>query len=451
MQALASKLFAKTWFPETNPASSFARPNLGENKVKYEHLRAAGLSALLLLPTVATATNGYFVHGVGTASRSLAGVGIALPLDSLAAANNPAGVSFIEDRVDAGVSWFRPDRGSEIVSNLAGANGQYDGNDKKDFFIPELGLVKHLSPALTASLAIYGNGGMNTQYAQNPFGAFGSTGKAGVDLSQLFVAPTLAWKVTDTQSIGASVVFAYQRFKAYGLTAFDNPYFTTSPGHVTDQGEDSSTGWGVRLGWTGRVLPTLTLGATWESKISASEFDKYRGLFAEKGGFDIPSSYGLGLAWAASDALTVGFDWQRIAYSEVKSVANPLAKLAAGNPFGSTDGPGFGWRDISIYKVGVSYALQPALTLRAGYSHAGQPIPADQTLLNIVAPGVVQDHVSLGAAWRLTPNGELSVGYTHGLKQNVHGSNSIPVAFGGGEANIHLQENIFDLAYGWHF
>ncbi|WP_374403590.1 OmpP1/FadL family transporter [Niveibacterium sp.] len=413
-------------------------------------LRAA-LSTLFLLPAIAGATNGYFVHGVGTASRSLAGVGIALPLDGLAAGNNPAGVSFVDDRADVGLSWFRPERGAEIVGNLAGANGQYDGSGKKDFFVPELGLIKHFAPALTGSLAIYGNGGMNTQYAQNPFGAFGSKGQAGVDLSQLFIAPTIAYKVTDTQSIGASVVFAYQRFKAEGLSAFDNPYFTASPGHVTDQGYDSSTGWGVRLGWTGRIAPTLTLGATWASKIRTGEFDKYRGLFAESGGFDIPSNYGLGLAWAANDALTLAADWQRIAYSEIKSVGNPLAKLNAGNPLGSADGPGFGWKDISVYKLGASYTLNPAVTLRAGYSHADQPIPADQTLLNIVAPGVVQDHLSLGATWRVSPAGDLSLGFTHGLKQTVNGSRSIPPAFGGGEANIHLQENIFDIAYGWRF
>jgi long-chain fatty acid transport protein len=413
-------------------------------------LRAA-VSTLFFAPTLALATNGYFFHGYGAKSQSLAGVGIALPQDGLAAASNPAGVAFVEDRIDLGLSWFRPDRGAEIEGNLAGANGSYDGNARKDFVIPEFGLVKHLTPALTVSVAIYGNGGMNTEYEQNPYAAFGSSGRAGVDLSQLFVSPTLSYQINENHAVGISANFAYQRFEAYGLSAFDNPYFSAHPGNVTDRGYDSSTGWGVRLGWTGRITPELTLGATWASKIAAGNIDKYAGLFADAGSFDIPANYGLGLAWKPVEALTLAFDWQRIEYSGVKSVANPLSKLLQGNPLGSSDGPGFGWKDISVYKLGAAYVLNPELTLRAGYSHADQPIPGDQTLLNTLAPGVVQDHLSLGASWKPSAAGELSVAYTHGLKKTVNGSNSIPAAFGGGEADIHLQEDILDIAYGWRF
>ena len=74
---------------------------------------------------------------------------------------------------------------------------------------------------------------------------------------------------------------------------------------MTNNGYDSSVGWGVRLGYTGQDHPDCTLGATWASKTYMGEFDKYRGLFAEQGDFDIPSNFGVGLAWQATPGLTL--------------------------------------------------------------------------------------------------------------------------------------------------
>lgn len=47
-------------------------------------------ATLMALSPLAHATNGYFSHGYGVQSQSMAGVGIALPLDGLTAATNPA-------------------------------------------------------------------------------------------------------------------------------------------------------------------------------------------------------------------------------------------------------------------------------------------------------------------------------------------------------------------------
>lgn len=403
--------------------------------------------AISLLPVTASATNGYFTHGIGVRSLAVAGVGVALPQDGLAAALNPAGISRLDNRLDLGMSWFRPSRGAEISGNLAGANGRFDGNDTEDFLIPELGYVRHLSDSLTAGVAVYGNGGMNTDYGRNPFAPFGSTGSAGVNLEQLFITPSLALELNDSNTVGVAVTYAYQRFEMKGVGAFDNPFFSATPGRVSNQGEDSGNGWGLKLGWLGQITSTVSLGASWTSEIDMEEFSAYSGLFAEQGGFDIPTTYSLGLSWQAAPALTLAADWQKILYSEVASVGNPLQNLLTGNPLGSDNGGGFGWNDIAVIKLGAVYAFSDSITLRAGISRADQPIPRSETFFNILAPGTVRDHLSLGASWKRSERGEWSISYTHAFRENVSGRGSIPMPFGGGEANVHLKEDVLTVGY----
>lgn len=411
------------------------------------------------IATPALATNGYFSHGYGMKAKGMAGVGIALGQDSLAAATNPAGMVLVGDRLDVGLDWFQPIRDSEIVGNSGlGAVYPLDGNGKKNFFIPEFGYNRMISPNMSVGVSVFGNGGMNTTYNDgvplfaNP-GAFGKQ-KAGVDLAQLFIAPTFAMKMplaATTMSCGASLNLAYQRFKAEGLQNFDNGTYSASPGNVTNQGYDSSTGYGARVGCIAEVSPMVSIGATYQTKTKMGKLDKYKGLFAEQGGFDIPENYGIGIAVKPMSALTVAADIQRINYSDVKSIGNPIGNLFAGNLLGSSNGGGFGWRDMTVYKLGVSWQMNPNVTLRAGYSHGKQPIPDSQTLFNILAPGIVEDHLTLGATWAVGANSEVTVAYMHAFEKKVNGSGSIPASFNGGEANLKMYENSLGVAYGLKF
>lgn len=415
--------------------------------IKFAKLSAAALSAAALFTVYsAEATNGYFVEGVGPKAQAMAGVGVALPQDALAAANNPAGTALVGNRLDVGFTVFSPDRSARIRGNLAGADGDYDGNEKSSFVIPELGYTRMLSSQLSWGVAVYGNGGMNTGYQSNPFAAFGSSGEAGVDLSQLFITPSLAYRPTPDHAFGIATTFAVQRFEATGLQAFDNPFVSASAGNVTDRGYDTAHGWGVKLGWIGRLREDLSLGATWSSRIETGEFDRYEGLFADGGGFDIPENYAVGLSWSATPRLTVAADWQRILYSDTGSVGNSLSLLFQGKPLGADGGPGFGWQDVEVTKLGAAFRATDDLTLRAGISHAEQPIPAGEAFINILAPGVIEDHVSIGADWR-TALGEFTVSYAHAFEETVQGDNSIPTAFGGGEAELTMSQDI--LRFGW--
>jgi len=389
----------------------------------------------------AGATNGYFQHGYGLKAKGMAGAGIAFPQDALAAATNPAGMVNIGNRIDFGADLFRPVRHTRLSLGAGPLGAEYDGNGDSVFLIPEFGYNKMLTSTSSLGVSVYGNGGMNTSYetlnTATGNGIFG-TGKLGVDLMQLFVAPTYSVKVNPQHSLGISLNLAYQRFKMEGIQNFAG--FSSSGANLTNNGYDNSTGWGVRIGWLGQLSPGVSVGATYQSETKMGSFDKYRGLFAGQGDFDIPENYGIGISVKATPATTVAVDVQQINYSKVSSVGNS-GNIAA--PLGSSNGPGFGWRDMTVLKLGISHVLNSGLTLRGGFSHGRQPIPSTETRFNVLAPGVIESHVTLGATWTLANKSELTVGYMHGFNKSVTGTG--PTA----GFNSKMYQDSIGVAYGW--
>ncbi len=396
----------------------------------------------------AHATDGYFLNGIGAKAKGAGGVSIAMPQDALSVVTNPAAATEVGHRLDVGVELFVPDRGASISGNGAGLDGDYSGNGANPFLLPEIAYVRPLSDRVSVGIAINGNGGMNTTYKTNPFGAFGGSGDAGVDLKQIFVTPTVAVKLDANHSIGVSPHFVFQTFRAEGIQPFAAN--SADPANFTNRGSEHSAGAGLRLGYLGK-FGKLRLGAFYQTTIWTGKFGKYAGLFAEQGGFDVPESYGVGVSLEATDRLTLGADVKWIDYSGVQSVGNPLSPLFQGIPFGADNGPGFGWRDITVYKAAVQYRADDRWTLRAGYGRSGNPVPRSETLINILAPGVVQDHFTVGATYRLNDGFEIT-GYAMRAPNNtVEGAGSIPVPFGGGEADIRLAETAAGLSVGLSF
>jgi long-chain fatty acid transport protein len=430
-------------------------------------VKALALASASLVATSASATDGYFSHGYGMKAKGMAGAGTAMTADAFGGANNPAQMVFVGDRIDFGVDLFSPQRSASRSGSAAGIDGSAD-SDSTLFAIPEFGFNKLINPKLSLGVTVYGNGGMNTDYPGDqipsasacagfnpnpgPYNLLCGNGRLGVDLSQLVIAPTVAYKLSDKHGIGIAPLFGYQRFKAEGLQAFDNPGVSTSSGNVTNQGYDTASGWGARIGWLGRITDQLTLGAAYSTKIAMSKFDK-------GGGFDMPENYNVGLAFKASPSVTIAADYQRINYSKVKSVGNPSSLLLNCPAFGGADasaclggsnGAGFGWQDVNIWKLGIEYRHSDQLTLRGGYNHSDNPIQAKDVTINILAPGVVQDHLTLGLTYTFQGGGELTAAYMHAFQNSVTGSSLFnQVGVPAGNEKIQMYENSLGVAYGW--
>jgi len=402
----------------------------------------------------AAATEGYFFNGYGIQAEGIGGASIAYPKDAVAIASNPASALFLGNRFDVGAEWFRPDRSATITGNggypghFASLNGNYDGNAREDYLIPQIGYVTQVTPDLALGIAAYGNG-LGSSYKKNPFPASNQT--TGFSFEQFFISPTAAYQIAPGHSIGVSVNLGYQRFSAKGLGVFGAFGYSSDSAALTNNGTDEAFGIGARIGYQGHITDRLTLGATYASETAFQDFKAYRGLLADQGSFNAPQNFGLGFAYKLTPRLDLTGEYQFINYSSITAIGNPgIAKLAPG-ALGSTNGVGFNWDDANVFRVGVNYQATPQLQLRAGYAYTTQVIREEETFLNILAPATVQSHFTAGFTWESASKKWEYSGYAFYAPENeVKGHNSL-AAFGGGEANIRLSEVAVGFAVGYKF
>ena len=261
-------------------------------------------------------------------------------------------------------------------------------------------------------------------------------------------------------------MMAHQRFKAIGLGAFsqisNDPSNLTNETRTGDRESDDAWGLGVRIGWQGKITDTVTLGAAYASKVYMQEFDKYRGLFAEEGDFDIPENFNVGVAWKAMPSLTLALDYQRINYSGVAAVSNSSQQAGctpttftgptiSPNCLGGSNGIGFGWQSIDVWKLGVEFQASKALTLRAGYNKGDNPIRSQDVTFNILATGVVTDHATLGMTYAVSPNAELTVSYMHAFEKSTSGATNPTYFPVGGTETIKMKQDSLGVAYSLKF
>ena len=432
-------------------------------------ISAIVVGALAASPA-AFATNGYFQIGYGAKSVAMAGAGVANPQDSLAAASNPASIALVDDGWDAGVRAFSPRRDAAIdcTGIFACSRSVGDVSDRELFLIPNFGYVRRLNDKMSTGLTLFANGGMNTHYNRNIydetiaalFGAPPNTGTGtpntstlGVNLEQMLLTATLSYQVHENHTLGVSPVFGLQRFSSRGLGNFAG--LSADPGSLTNRQTDVSVGAGIRAGWIGQVHPKVTLGANLASKVYMTDLEKYSGLFADGGAFDIPAHVAFGVSIRPNPKFTLAFEAQRIFYSDVDSVNNPGPTaaefggvIAPERMLGASNGIGFGWESIWAFKLGARYEVNNKWTLRAGYNHGDSPIPDDEVLINIIAPGTIEDHLTAGISYRYDKKSEVTLSYMYAVHNQQADSST---ALFGAPAKFGMHENAIDLSYSRRF
>jgi len=425
--------------------------------------------ATLLLTTPLWATNGYFAHGTGTKNKGMAGAGLAMPEDAISIANNPAAALANAGKYDAGLAIFSPSRNYQSSDSLANGQGgafTIGPNDLKSendlFYIPHVAGSWKIDDQSAWGAAFYGKGGMNSKWRggtasfdpdgpgpapvltlPGTYGAglFGGEGTAGIDLLQAFLEVSYARKAGEKFTWGASLVGVMQLFAARGVGTFagftetlNASGGTVFPDSLSNNSHDKAYGLGAKVGFQYELTATLDIAASYQNKIGMSKFKDYSDLFAKNGSFDIPADFKAGITFHPNEGLSFSVDVEHIWYSDVDSVGNPFSNLfmcPGANPMatstdtclGGNKGAGFGWEDMTVLKLGSQWSSGNGWTWRVGYSTGDQPIPESEVMFNILAPGVIEDHITAGFTRELTSGNEFSMSFMYAPNNKVAGLN----------------------------
>lgn len=419
-------------------------------------------------PASVFATNGMFLIGQGTKSRSMGGVGITQSHDVMTSAINPATMAKLKtNRFDMGGDIFIADSTATMGegANILTVESKPDHLTVADgiYLFPGLG-ASWKSGDITYGFTMVPVGGGGSRYQPNLFNCANASpkncdDKLGVSLAIMNINPTVAMKLDEHNSIGATLVIGLQVFKAYGLQEFTTFTVTQDDtAKLTNQGTDISYGAGIRLGWLGDFMDNkLTLGAEYTSRTYMSEFDDYTDLFAEKGDLDTPGNIGIGIAYQIMDNLQVALDINYIMYEDIASISNPGPdpRSTTGpfpvdretNALGADGGLGFGWDNQTVFKVGIAYEYNSKWTLRGGWNYGKSPVDEETDILfSMVAPAISQHHLTLGGTYALDDDMELSFSFIHAFEYEQNGPTYINF-----EGGYTMQQDVIGASFGMNF
>ena len=405
------------------------------------------VAALCAAALPALATNGMNMEGYGPVSAGMGGASQAMDHGSAAMAQNPATLGLMGQgaRFDAALGVLGP----KVASSMAGMpTAESSGTS---YVMPAFGYVRR-SGSLVYGLGLFAQGGMGTDYGADSFLAAGSGAGVRSELGVGRVLLPVAWQVTPSLSLGATLDYMWagldMRMAASGAqlggmvtSASGNlaqalPSLGGAPWARIDFSDDNdftgkakATGWAAKIGAVFKASDALTLGLSYQSKSSLKDMEtgvtgasmSATGGFTDSGrmtviDFQWPAMTAVGLSWQATSSVLLAADIKRLGWAAVMKDFK-LRYDSAGMGGSVSFALPQNWKDQTVTSLGVAWALNPAMTLRAGINHASNPIPDE--LVNPLFPATVERHYTLGMGYRFTPASEFNVSLTLAPEKSV--------------------------------
>lgn len=407
-----------------------------------------GLATLALaVPFSSQGAYGIFTHGQGIESQAMGGIAFTSIGETYAAFSNPALLHKVGDRLDLGLDYLWVSGGGTIDNSPAGPNDLFKSDKTRHFPIPQGGYSRRLSPQVTVGVSAF-SAGLGSDYSRSPYERFGAESRGALSLTQTGIAFAGAYEPVPGQVIGFGINPAYQVIELEGLQVFASA--SETPTRFSDNGSGGAFGVSFTWGWHGALTPWLDAALSYRTRTFTERTKRYSGLIPDQGRLQTPAVWGGGLSFKPHTDWTIAVDAQRVEYASEVGYGNGIARLEAGALFGSDDGPSFGWSDQNIYKLGIAWQANDKWRLMAGGSHGTQLIPEEEMFLSMLAPAMLRMHYTAGARyqferWQVT-------GYAaYSPSRFQRGTDSIPAAFGGGDAGANLKMHMFGVSVGRNF
>jgi len=421
---------------------------------------ASTVRKLLIPLAVATALG-------GMASSVVAG-GFAIGTQSGSGTGNAfAGGAAAAD--DASVAWFNPAAmtlipGKQVAGALnilkpsfkfenQGSSGAFscvsppfpacpggEGGDGGDWaYVPNAFFTMAINPRLSFGLALNVPFGLKTEYDT---GWRGQLKALKSEIKSVNFNPSVAYKVSDTVSLGAGV--SVQKLEAT---------LTKSAGgtNVAELSADD-VGYGFNLGLMIQATPDTRIGVSYRSTIkyelegTVSFSTTPAGNGGAKADLEVPDSASLSIFHTLGNWELMG-DITWTGWSTLKRF-DAIRTTGAGAGT-IVDSETFNWKDTWRYGVGANYKMSPQTKLRFGF--AFDETPTNDTDRTPRLPDQDRTWVALGVQYKPSKSGILDFGYAHEFVMNAKVNNTIAGVPGALTGQFKVKADIFSLQYSHSF
>jgi long-chain fatty acid transport protein len=401
-------------------------------------LPAAAL-ALGALGAGSAAAGGLTLYEVGTADVGLASAGYnARAQDASTVLTNPAGMTRLDgSQLTLGAQLLYADLKFSIGPGTSAALGTGDGGNPVGWFPGGSAFYTHsVSPDLKLGFGLAGNFGLSEKYDADWVGRYYIQEGTLIGLSLL---PSIAYRVSDKLSLGATLNIMYGSFENKVAVNNANPAFADGQLKL----DDSTWGWGVNLGLLYELDPRTRFGLTYNSQVdldftAQAEFSGLAPglstLLANRGllnanidlGMKVPQGVMGSVFHQLNDrwALLGSVGWQQ--WSKFGKVE---VGVDSSNPTSLTTA--LGYKDTWHVAGGAQYRLSDPWTLNFGIAYDSEF--QDSSNVSPALPANAAWRFGIGAQKQESKTFSWGVAaeYAYGGTLDVNKQSAAPVALGG--------------------
>lgn len=334
-------------------------------------------------------------------STAKAGANVASATRADAAYFNPANMAWMEDtwhtQVDASYIYLSP------IDYTDARNPAFNHESESEhFFVPTGFVVSPNYGGARFGLALTAPYGLAKRWEDG----YGQAFAEEFSLITIEVNPTVSYAFGDIVSIAAGPRMIYA-----DATVSSDASVIGVPVSRSMEGDTIEWGWNAAIA----VKPNdqWNISATYRSNIDL-DFDETTNLNLMGTALRTPASvsvpapgvFTLSVAYDVMENLNVELTWDRTFWSEYEELDFNYNPPIPGNPFEAAVPRD--WDDTDAFRIGVTYELNEAIDLMAGFGYDNNPIPtenvdfsipdSDAWLYSIGMQYAVSDKMELGIA-----------------------------------------------------
>ena len=410
---------------------------------------AAFVLALSALPALAS---GFRMHefSANNTGRALAGAGVAGD-DYSAIAFNPAGMTLQTSGGQVGATLVAVHANVRGQVTNGGLHSGREGNIRLYSVIPHVFAQYTLDPKWSVGLGIYTPFGLSTDYNND---WFGHTHALTSKLETLDFTPSVAYKVTNSFSVGGSVVF--ERLNVRLSNDLPTDIHGIPVGGGLDIREPQNWEPGYTLGMMYQPIESTRFGFSYRSKIvhhlkGSAKFMNSNGFmgsyvngkYPARAKLTLPESFLFSVHHRLNDSIDLSATVERTMWHRFKSL-----DIYSPNFMGGVTNIPENWKDVWFVSAGLDYHYDENLTLRGGVAYDESPIRCPQYRTARI-PDNDRYWVSLGASYQWNDNITLDAAYTHMFLKKAHTNNFASMSTI--TATYNMQVDIVGLQVQYHF